>query len=37
MCITDGFSNPICGKFTVTVEDPIKSKKKKGIASTIDD
>jgi hypothetical protein len=29
MCISDGYSNPTCGKFTLVVEDPIKAKKKK--------
>ena len=33
MFITDGYSNPISGKFTLTVEDPIKTKKKKGSPS----
>jgi|LauGreDrversion4_2_1035121.scaffolds.fasta_scaffold86128_2 hypothetical protein len=40
MCITDGYSNPVCGRFTLTVEDPIKSKRKKKESSngiSIDD
>ena len=40
MCITDGYTNPICGRFTLTVEDPIKSKKKKKVnsdGSSLDD
>jgi hypothetical protein len=28
MCITDGFSLPICEKFTLTVEIPIKTMQK---------
>ena len=37
MCITDSYSNPICGKFTLTLEDPIKAKKKKAGASNEDE
>ncbi len=32
MCVSDGYANPTCGKFTLTVEDPIKAKKKKASA-----
>jgi len=33
MCITDGYTNPIFGRFKLTVDDPIKSKKKKKVNS----
>jgi hypothetical protein len=36
MCVSDGYANPICGKFTLSVEDPIKAKKKKATANEQD-
>ena len=36
LCISDGFANPTCGKFTLVVEDPIKAKKKKASANEED-
>ncbi len=36
MCVSDGYANPICGKFTLTVEDPLKAKKKKATGNDQD-
>jgi hypothetical protein len=36
LCISDGYANPTCGKFTLVVEDPIKAKKKKAAVNEED-
>ncbi len=36
MCVSDGYANPTCGKFTLAVEDPIKAKKKKATSNEQD-
>ena len=30
LCASDGYANPVCAKFTLSIEDPVKSKKIKG-------
>jgi hypothetical protein len=29
LCADDGYANPTCARFTLSVEDPLKTKKKK--------
>ncbi len=29
LCADDGYSNPACARFTLSIEDPIKTKTKK--------
>jgi hypothetical protein len=29
LCADDGYSNPACAQFTLSIEDPIKTKTKK--------
>jgi hypothetical protein len=35
-CASDGYANPTCEKFTVSIEDPMKSKKSKSATNDND-